>query len=127
MDTDFKARLKDICLDVSLLAKIKQEARGKKPNDELRVHFGPLASGAAVVANEEVFNSLLNQHRDLLGLEMEAYGVVSACKGSGKPRPLAVVMKSVCDYADKDKVDDYQEYAAHTSALLLYYAAQQFL
>ena len=96
-----------------MLATIKKEARGKKPDYELRAHFGPLASGAAVVANHQVFETLLNQHRNLLGIEMEAYGVVMACKGSGKPRPIPVVMKSVCDYADRDKDDDYQEYAAH--------------
>lgn len=124
LDVDFSSRLKEVCLDVGLLARIKSEARGRKPNAELRVHFGPLASGAAVVANRDVFEALLDQHRDLLGIEMEAYGVVVACRGSGKPRPLSVVMKSVCDYADKDKSDDYQEYAAHTSALLLYNAAR---
>jgi nucleoside phosphorylase len=127
LDADFSALLKETCMDVSQLARIKQEARGKKPDYELRAHFGPLASGAAVVSNREVFDTLLNQHRNLLGIEMEAYGVAVACKGSGKPRPIPLIMKSVCDYADKDKDDDYQEYAAHTSALLLYYAAKAFL
>jgi nucleoside phosphorylase/CheY-like chemotaxis protein len=127
LDTDLCAQLKDHCSDVALLAKIKKEARGNKPKDELRVHFGPMASGAAVVANHDTFNSLLAQHRNLLGIEMEAYGVVLACKGSGKPRPRCLIMKSVCDYADKDKDDDYQEYAAQTSALLLYYTAAQLL
>jgi nucleoside phosphorylase len=119
--------LKEACLDVAQLATIKEKARGKKPDYELRAHFGPLASGAAVVANRDVFEMLLNQHNNLLGIEMEAYGVGIACKGSGKPRPLPLIMKSVCDYADKDKDDDYQEYAAHTSALLLYHAAKIFL
>ncbi len=127
LDADLAATLKEICGDVGELARIKQRARGKKPSHELRVHFGPLASGAAVVANREIFETLLNQHRNLLGLEMEAYGIAVACKGSGKPRPIPLIMKSVCDYADKDKDDDYQEYAAHTSALLLYHAASSFL
>ncbi len=120
LDTDLGALLKELCGDVGLLATIKSSARGNKPSHELKVHFGPLASGAAVVASSDVFNSLLVQHRNLLAIEMEAYGVVSACKGSGKPRPLPLIMKAVCDFADKDKVDDFQEYAAHTSALLLH-------
>jgi nucleoside phosphorylase/CheY-like chemotaxis protein len=127
LDTDLGALLKELCGDVGLMAKIKSLARGNKPSHELRVHFGPLASGAAVVANSEVFNSLLLQHRNLLAIEMEAYGVVSACKGSGKPRPIPLVMKSVCDFADKDKMDDYQEYAAHTSAQLLHHLATALL
>lgn len=127
LDPDLRAILKETCLDVSLLAEVKDAARGLKPPSELRVHFAPLASGAAVVANKGVFDTVLDQHRNLLGIEMEAYGVVTACKGSGRPRPTAIIMKSVCDFADKDKADDYQEYAAETSALVLYNAAKVFL
>jgi nucleoside phosphorylase len=127
LDTDICAEMKEICSDVELLARIKAQARGRKPRDELRVHFGPLASGAAVVANNTVFDGLLDQHRNLLGIEMEAYGIVTACKGSGRPRPGAIVLKSVCDFADKDKDDDFQEYAAHTSALLLFHCAPRII
>jgi nucleoside phosphorylase/CheY-like chemotaxis protein len=127
LDTDLAAILKECCSDVSLLARIKSEARGKRPNTELRAHFGPLASGAVVVSNKSVFDTLLDQHRNLLGIEMEAYGAALACKGMGKPRPVSLIMKAVSDYADKDKVDDFQEYAAHTSALLLYHSAKEFL
>jgi nucleoside phosphorylase/CheY-like chemotaxis protein len=127
IDTDLGALLKEICTDVGMLAEIKSVARGTKPPNELKVHFGPLASGAAVVANSHVFNNLLQQHRNLLAIEMEAYGVVSACKGLGKPRPASLIMKAVCDFADKDKDDDFQEYAAHTSALLLLKAAPRLL
>ncbi|WP_369720163.1 histidine kinase [Bradyrhizobium sp. LLZ17] len=127
LDTDICAQLKDCCSDVGLLARIKKEARGAKPSNDLRVHFGPLASGAAVVANADTFISVLAQHRNLLGIEMEAYGVALACKGSGKPRPRCLIIKSVCDYADKDKADDHQEYAANTSALLLYHTASHLL
>ena len=127
LDTDMTGILKEACSDVKVLAGIKERARGRKPDTELKVHFGPLASGASVVANKKIFESLLDQHRNLLGIEMEAYGVVIACKGSGKPRPTPVIMKSVCDFADRDKDDDYQEYAAHTSALLLHHCAREFL
>jgi nucleoside phosphorylase/CheY-like chemotaxis protein len=120
LDTDLGALLKELCADVGLLARVKADARGTKPPHDLNVRFGPLASGASVVANREVFRALLDQHRNLLAIEMEAYGVVSACKGSGKPRPLPIIMKSVCDFADKDKADDFQEYAANTSAILLH-------
>lgn len=122
VDTDLWESLKEICKEPYLLAGIKSAARCKKPSSELQAHFGPLASGASVVANHATFSGLLSQNRDLLGIEMEAYGVVVACKGSGQPRPIPLVMKSVCDFADKDKDDDYQEYAAFTSARLLFEA-----
>lgn len=127
LDLDVWESLKEVCTDPVLLAKIKSSARCKRPLNELRAHFGPLASGASVVANNETFNSLLAQHRDLLGIEMEAYGVVVACKGSGLPRPIPIVMKSVCDFADHDKDDDFQEYAAFTSANLLFEAVKRSL
>jgi nucleoside phosphorylase len=54
---------------------------------------------------------------------MEAYAVAAAALGSGRPRPKYVVVKGICDYADKDKADDYQEYAAEVAAGVLQYAA----
>ena len=127
LDIDLWEQLKDICRNPELLARIKSAARMKRPETELRAHFGPLASGASVVANKDTFEGLLSQHRDLLGIEMEAYGVVTACNGLGRPRPTPLIMKAVCDYADKDKSDDFQEYAAYTSAALLWHAATIFL
>jgi nucleoside phosphorylase len=127
LDVDVTEKLKETLEDVQLLARIKAAARGNKPNSELRVHFKPMASGAAVVANRETFAKLIEQHRELSAIEMEGYGVATACKGSGKPRPLHVIMKSVCDYADEEKNDDFREYAAHTSALAMYHAVMKLL
>lgn len=47
---------------------------------------------------------------------MEAYGIYAAAQSASFPRPSAFAMKSVCDFADPDKDDDYQLYAAYTSA-----------
>lgn len=126
-DQDLLASLADTVSSPEALAGIKASCSGKKPTSELRVHLGPLASGASVVANLAVFEDLLSQHRNLLGIEMEAYGVATACQGSGKPRPRFLVVKSVCDFADKDKSDDFQEYAAQTSARVLWHSAKTFL
>jgi nucleoside phosphorylase/CheY-like chemotaxis protein len=127
LDGDIVSSLKDLSDDKAGLTSLKQNARGTQPPFELVVHFGPLASGAAVVAHKPTFDALLTQHRGLLGVDMEAYGVAAAAIGSGKPRPTALIIKGVCDYADKDKGDDYQEYAASVSAGFLYRAAQHFL
>lgn len=127
LDVDLRSHFEEMSLDVGTLALIKAQAKGKKTKNELGMKIGPLASGAAVVADPRTFASLLDKNRDVLDLEMEAYGVSAACKGSGRPRPTAMIIKSVCDFADKDKVDDFQEYAAHTSSLALYHAALKFL
>ena len=79
-DLDLQENLKGFLNDPALLAQIKQKARGNKPDAELKVRFGPLASGAAVVANRAQLDELIDKNRGILGLEMEAYGVASACR-----------------------------------------------
>ena len=54
---------------------------------------------------------------------MESYGVAYAAQHSAAPGPTAIIVKSVCDFADSAKSDKYQKFAAHTScefAQLLY-------
>lgn len=127
LDVALIGALKDIAEDKATLASIKEKAAGKKPISELSVHFGPLVSGAAVVADKSTFSGLLDQHRGILGIDMEAYGVAVAALGSAKPRPIPVIVKGVSDYADAKKNDEYQEYAASVSAAFLHTAASRFL
>lgn len=119
--------LKDLAEDTVAMAKLRAKFFGNKPRFDLTAHFGPLVSGAAVVAHKPTFDSLLAQHRGILGIEMEGYGVAASARGCSRPRPIAVVIKAVCDYADEDKNDDYQAYAAHNSAEFLWAAAKKFL
>ena len=88
----------------------------KRPDTRLSVRKGPIASGAAVVANSTVVEEILSGNRKLLGLEMEAYGVYSACQYLPRPRPRYICVKSVCDFADGAKSDDFQDYASYTSS-----------
>ncbi len=44
------------------------------------------------------------------------YGVMSAVEYAKSPQPTAIIIKSVCDFADKNKNDDWQKYASYTSA-----------
>lgn len=120
LDGSLISAMKDIAEDPVALARIKQAASGRKPSSELRVHFGPLVSGAAVVAYKPTFDALLEQHRGILGLDMEAYAIATASLGSGRPRPYSLIIKGVCDFADKQKSDDYQEYAASVSAAFFF-------
>ena len=49
----------------------------------------------------------------LIGIEMEAYGVFYSAANSMSPKPIAISIKSVCDFADEHKSDNYQEYSAY--------------
>lgn len=39
-----------------------------------------------------------------------------AAENAAQPQPYALVIKGVSDYADDEKSDDYQKFAAYTSA-----------
>lgn len=116
VDPQIVSKLKDACDNVGDLANLKASIAGKKPATELKVHFGHMASGAAVVADPETFVGVAQRQRDVIAIDMEAYAVSAAAIGMGLPRPLAVTIKGVCDFADAEKDDDYQEYAANVSA-----------
>ncbi|SKA77858.1 Nucleoside phosphorylase [Pantoea ananatis] len=100
----------------SFATQILQGWTGNFPQGRVNVHVGPLASGAQVIAADNALCDILKQNRDLLGIDMEAYAVMTASDHSRNPSPIGLVVKSVCDYADSDKHDCWQEYAAYTSA-----------
>jgi nucleoside phosphorylase len=76
-----------------------------------------LVSGAAVVQSKSlVEQTILKTSRKTVGLEMEAYGVFHAAVLASEPRPKVLIAKSVSDFADINKSDDWQQLAAFTSA-----------
>lgn len=82
----------------------------------LDVFLGPVASGSAVLADGEVVKEIRTQHQELIGIEMEIYGLYAAAYAASSPQPAFFALKGVCDFADPDKEDAYQKYAAYTSA-----------
>lgn len=98
-----------------------------KTDQLLSLHVGPLASGASVLEDPEITEGIIGQHRKLLGVEMEAYGVFAAASDAPYPQPAVVVLKSVCDFANADKNDANQEYASYTSARALQVLAEHYL
>jgi nucleoside phosphorylase/CheY-like chemotaxis protein len=118
---DIKERVLHLRAQSAFLSEIQNSWRGG-PIDvaRLQVHVGPLASGAAVVQDETITEHIRARSRKLIGLDMETYGVFYAAENSSMPRAAAISIKSACDYADRDKSDQYQAYAAFTSANYLY-------
>lgn len=109
------ARLEMFRRDLGLWSSIKR-AWPSSPMHDLRLLIGPLASGSAVLADGQVVQEIKLQHRNLLGIEMEAYGLYDAASYASDPQPSAMAFKSVCDFADPDKKDSFQAYASYTSA-----------
>lgn len=111
------SRFRTLGQDVGYLAQIRHKWQGPKPKDALSAVVGPSASGPIVVADGTTLQNIkVTQNRDVVGLEMEAYGVYAAAISAGLPRPVVLSIKSVCDFADPRKNDEMQRYASYTSA-----------
>lgn len=96
---------------------IKENWHGDMIRTAPMAFCGPIASGSSVVASKEKINEIKdNQHRKVIGLEMESYGLYYACRQSSH-RPLDYLMiKGVSDRADLQKNDSFRHYASYTSA-----------
>lgn len=89
---------------------------------ELKIVSGPMACGTAVVASNKIVDELIKRHsRKTAGLDMESYGMFYAAVNSLYKKPIPICIKSICDFADTDKGDDFQNYAAYTSASFMKY------
>ncbi len=103
-----------------VLAKIQQSLpRGlKMPNTTLRYHIGPIASADLVVKDIEKFAEAIEADRKTIAVDMESYAFMRATRLANTRWSL--VLKSVSDYADDNKDDDYREYAKFITVAFFY-------
>lgn len=106
----------EIGSSVTFAQKIHSGWSKEFPQGRINVHVGPLASGAQVLAADSAVNHIIAQNRDIIGIDMEAYALMNAAEYSRIPSPLGMVIKSVCDFADSEKENSWQDYASYTSA-----------
>lgn len=81
-----------------------------------KVHFGVIGSGQKVVTDPDLVEELQGDWIELIGLEMEGVGIALAAYES-EQSPGFLLVKGVCDWADPEKNDDWQKYAAEASAV----------
>lgn len=117
-DPIVRSHVQQIASDAVGLAKIYTDYGSDAPRAP-RVSVGPVASGSAVLADGQAIKKIKVQHRELIGVEMEIYGLYAAASVASQPKPKAFALKSVCDFADTGKGDNVQRYAAYTSAKVL--------
>lgn len=77
--------------------------------------FGMLLSGDKLVADKE-FRDLIKLNNRALGGDMEAAGFYSALN---RYRQLGITIKSICDFADELKNDQYHQKALNSTALFV--------
>jgi nucleoside phosphorylase len=109
--------VQDLQGDKAWLTRIRSGWKGSAADAEApRIIAAPMASGSTVVADQETVQDILRQSRKTAAIDMEAYAVYAASALGGNPIPLHFCVKSVCDFADDQKNDNFQSYAAYTSA-----------
>ncbi|WP_201512604.1 5'-methylthioadenosine/S-adenosylhomocysteine nucleosidase family protein [Psychrobacter alimentarius] len=90
--------------------------KGLPTEPEFSVHVAPIATGATVTEDEQIFNNLSGYMRKVLGLDMEGSGLAASANSHDIPFIFA---KGVSDFADSYKDDRYRAFAARASAELL--------
>lgn len=98
----------------SYLKQMFPDPEYKKPN----VYSGIVLSGNKVIANNEEIKRFKKMWAKALAVEMEASGIAAALYQM-KDAPSFVMVKAICDFADSEKNDDWQEYAAYASAIFV--------
>ncbi|WP_426436007.1 response regulator [Bradyrhizobium genosp. P] len=127
LDETISRQVKELSKDDAFLKKIWLETQLPKPKTPPRILPGAMASGASVLQSSGAVKKVIDQHKDLIAVEMEAFSIMFAAQAAPLPRPLPIVAKSVCDYGDGKKNDKYQAYAAYTSARVFEEFALRFL
>lgn len=113
--------------NTSALEKIHTNYQNAKPKTPPKVIIDAMASGASVLQSTALMDDVREQHKNLVGIEMESYAVFTAAQYAADPRPKCISIKSVCDFGDEHKADDAHHYAAYTSATFLFELARSHL
>ncbi|MCL6397638.1 response regulator [Pectobacterium carotovorum subsp. carotovorum] len=121
LDPALRRKIQHISTSNTYMNDIYSGWKGTRPPQNPKVHIGPLATGAVVLEDPMTVELIKSQNRTTIGIEMEAFGVAAAVHYAGPNRPKFLIAKSVCDFANPDKNDSWQHYAAYTSAHFAYY------
>ena len=125
-DVGFQPKSTYVSIPEEIMPFIKKAVDSEE--NECHVHIGPMACGSTVVANRKVLEKQIHsQLSSTVGLDMESYAVVYAAYHAPKPRPVPIIVKSVCDFANSEKSDEYQKFAAYTSCEFAKFLYEKFL
>jgi nucleoside phosphorylase len=116
-DASVSARIEQLALDHAALAGIGAEWHS--PVVAPKLVRAPMATGSSVLADSSITKLISAQQRKVAAIEMEMYALYAAAEYSCCPKPLVLGIKSVCDFADNEKHDGHQAYAAYTSAAIM--------
>lgn len=122
LDGMLRKSAESVAEDEDFLDKVRRDYSGVKPETALRAKVSPMASGAAVRADDGFFEALAKNNRKVVAIDMEAYGVLAAASEMPEPKTKVMIVKGVSDFANSTKEDRYQDYAAHVSVAFAFEA-----
>lgn len=99
-----------------IIDEIKRESKGLV--DRLKIRLAPFGSGSAVVGSDVILTQVRSLNDAIRGVDMESFGFYFACRHSKVIAPEAMCIKSVCDFADGTKNDEYHEACSFMSAMV---------
>ncbi len=105
-----------------ILKVITEDWNEKHPDKPVnpKLEFSPMPSGASVICDSTLFNEIIKpQHRKCKGIDMETYGVYYAVNHSSVNNVDFLSIKSVSDFADTEKNDDYHSVCCFLSSNFL--------
>lgn len=91
---------------------------GTKPEAVPKLVVGPMVTGSSVVASLDIQKVFRKQHRKMVGIDMECYGLYYAAENHAGAPVKTICIKAVSDLADRAKGNDFQSYCSHMSALV---------
>lgn len=105
----------------SELCSIYNKYKHKEKYSIPQIRTGDLATGDSVIQNSKIIEVMIKKFlRQADGVDMEAYGMYYAAQQAINPKPIPICMKSISDFANKDKSNEHQKehqkYAAFISA-----------
>lgn len=86
------------------------------------LHYNPVLSGEKLIDNSDFKEALFQQYPQASGGEMEGSGFYSAAGRVSKP---CILVKAICDWADGNKDNRYQKFAAASSASLVHWVLRE--
>lgn len=103
-----------------------------KETIEIKAHLVKVACGDKIVANPRLRDKLLRDlgktRSHLSVIEMESAGICRAIyETPDEKAPAFFMIKGICDYADYDKNDDDQKFAARVAGIFLHRCLIRFI
>nr|WP_298331952.1 response regulator [uncultured Christiangramia sp.] len=120
LEEGLREKLLHIQSNRKYLDQIRNDYPGDAPKTILNAHIGPMASVPAVIQSNKEIEKIKRHNRKLIGIEMETYGVFYSAAHCKRPKPKVLSIKSASDFANEEKNDSFQDYAAYTSSSFLY-------